>query len=134
MKIRIDDYCIRCGLCVDIYPDLFKRNYEIHTIDVLYDEIPKELERRAAQAARDCAVTAMKLRDLGVESKDASTRSETFLIDTELCEGCAVCAASCPKQCISVLGDDTIFFSSEGCIECSKCVGVCPAQAVKKAE
>lgn len=134
MKIRIDDCCIRCGICEDLYPDLFKRNYETHSIDVLYDEIPKELEKRAIGAAKDCAVTAIRLRDFGVDAKDEATRSKAFWVDTELCEGCAVCAASCPKQCISVLADDTIFFSSEGCIECSKCVEVCPAHAVKKAE
>ena len=62
MKIELADYCIRCGLCIDLYPDLFKRNYEEHCIDVLYDEIPAELEERAKQAAADCAVAAMRLK------------------------------------------------------------------------
>ena len=61
MKIELADYCIRCGLCEDLYPELFKRNYETHSMDVLYDEVPAELEERAAQAAMDCAVAAIKL-------------------------------------------------------------------------
>lgn len=61
MKIQLADYCIRCGLCEDLYPDLFKRNYETHSMDVLYDEIPAELEERAKQAAADCAVAAIKI-------------------------------------------------------------------------
>lgn len=39
MKIEIADYCIRCGICEDLYPDLFKRNYKDHCIDILMDEI-----------------------------------------------------------------------------------------------
>lgn len=59
MKVRLADYCIRCGICEDLYPDLFKRNYETHSIDVLYDEIPVELEERMSQAQADCAVAAI---------------------------------------------------------------------------
>lgn len=62
MKLEINDkYCIRCGLCEDLYPDLFKRNYEEHCIDVLYEEIPEELEERARLAAADCAVAMIKV-------------------------------------------------------------------------
>ena len=63
MKLEINNtYCIRCGLCEDLYPDLFKRNFEKHCIDILYDEIPAELEERAKQAAADCAVAMIKVK------------------------------------------------------------------------
>ena len=55
------DYCIRCGLCEDLYPDIFKRNYEDHCIDILFDEIPEELEERARAAQADCAVGAINI-------------------------------------------------------------------------
>ena len=62
MKLEINNkYCIRCGLCEDLYPDIFKRNYENHCIDILYDEIPAELEERAEQAAKDCAIAMIKV-------------------------------------------------------------------------
>ena len=61
MKIQINDYCIRCGICEDLYPDIFKRNYDTHTIDVLFEEIPAELEKDVKQAAEDCAVAAIKI-------------------------------------------------------------------------
>lgn len=61
MKIELADYCIRCGICEDLYPDLFKRNYQEHCMDVLVDEVPEELQDRAAQAASDCAVAAIKI-------------------------------------------------------------------------
>ncbi|MBR3243576.1 MAG: ferredoxin [Parasporobacterium sp.] len=61
MKLQINDYCIRCGICEDVYPDIFKRNYDTHNIDVLFDEIPEEKQERAEQAAADCAVAAIKI-------------------------------------------------------------------------
>lgn len=61
MKIELADYCIRCGICEDLYPDIFKRNYETHSMDVLIDEIPVELEERVKQAVADCAVAAIKI-------------------------------------------------------------------------
>lgn len=61
MKIKLADYCIRCGICEDLYPDLYKRNYKEHSIDVLYDEIPADLEERAKKSAEDCAVAAIRI-------------------------------------------------------------------------
>lgn len=61
MKIQLADYCIRCGLCEDLYPDIFKRNYETHSMDVLFNEIPADLEERVKAAAADCAVAAIKI-------------------------------------------------------------------------
>ncbi len=62
MRIELADYCIRCGLCEDLYPDIYKRNYENHCMDILHDPIPPELEERAKQSAADCAVAAVRLR------------------------------------------------------------------------
>ncbi len=61
MKIELNEYCIRCGLCEDLYPDLFKRNYEKHCMDILYDEIPEDLQERAQKAAEDCAIAAIRI-------------------------------------------------------------------------
>ena len=44
MKAEIKEYCIRCGICVGLYPQLFAHNFEKDCIDVKYDEIPAELE------------------------------------------------------------------------------------------
>lgn len=61
MKLQINDYCIRCGICEDVYPDIFKRNYETHNIDVLFEEIPEDKQAREEEAAKDCAVAAIKV-------------------------------------------------------------------------
>ena len=63
MKIEIKDYCIRCGLCEDLYPELFHINFEKDAIDVLFNEIPENLMEKATQSAVDCAVTAIFLSD-----------------------------------------------------------------------
>lgn len=60
MRIKIADYCIRCGICEDLYPDIFKRNYEDHCMDILVEEIPAEMEERVKQAMADCAVAAIQ--------------------------------------------------------------------------
>jgi ferredoxin len=62
MKIEIKDYCIRCGLCEDLYPQLFRLNTEDDKIDLLYEEdIPTDLEEAAKAARRDCAIACIFL-------------------------------------------------------------------------
>lgn len=59
MKIMIKEYCIRCGLCQDLYPELFKYNSEADAIDIKCDEVHEEFIEKARNAAADCAVTAI---------------------------------------------------------------------------
>lgn len=63
MKIQIADYCIRCGICEDLYPDIYKRNYEEHCMDVLVDEVPEELMERVKKSMEDCAVAAIRFKE-----------------------------------------------------------------------
>lgn len=62
MKAEIKEYCVRCGICVGLYPQLFAHNFEKDCIDVKYDEIPAALDETAKNAVRDCAVTAIYLK------------------------------------------------------------------------
>ena len=62
MKIEIKDYCVRCGLCEDLCPEIFKLNVQDDVIELKYDEIPKELEEKALQMIADCAVGAIFLK------------------------------------------------------------------------
>lgn len=59
MKLYIKDYCVRCGLCEDLYPELFRLNVELDKIDLMHEEIPPELEETAKNAMRDCAIAAI---------------------------------------------------------------------------
>lgn len=62
MKLEIKEFCIRCGLCEDLYPELFKLNTTEDRIDVLFDEIPEAYHDKARGAAADCAVTCIFVR------------------------------------------------------------------------
>lgn len=63
MKIEIKDYCIRCGICVGLYPELFAHNFDDDCIDVLTEPDTDDLKEKARSAAKDCAVTAIFLHE-----------------------------------------------------------------------
>ncbi len=52
MKVRIEDTCTACGLCVDTCPDVFEMGSDIAQVTV--DEVPSEFEEAAQQAADEC--------------------------------------------------------------------------------
>lgn len=57
MKVRIDDSCTACGLCVDTCPDVFDMADEM--AEVIADPVPAEFEVLAQQAADECPVEAI---------------------------------------------------------------------------
>lgn len=57
MKVRIEDSCTACGLCVDTCPDVFDMDNDIAT--VLVDVVPAEFEDSVQIAADDCPVEAI---------------------------------------------------------------------------
>lgn len=59
MKLNIKDYCIRCGLCEDLYPELFYLDTKLDKVCIKYEEIPDHMKDQAKNAIRDCAVTAI---------------------------------------------------------------------------
>ena len=52
MKVRIEDTCTACGLCVDTCPDVFEMGDDI--AQVIVDEVPEGLEDDVQQAAEEC--------------------------------------------------------------------------------
>jgi len=62
LKITIQNYCIRCGLCEDLYPELFRLNTQRDAVDVLCPKVSDELKDKARNAAKDCAVGAIFIR------------------------------------------------------------------------
>ena len=55
-----------------------------------------------------------------------------FVVEQEHCEGCGVCAASCPSKCISERQDETKLVDNEVCIACGVCMDLCPVRAIHK--
>ena len=57
MKVRIEDTCTACGLCVDTCPEVFDMGDELAI--VIADPVPAECELTAQEAANDCPVDAI---------------------------------------------------------------------------
>ena len=57
MKVRIEDTCTSCGLCVDTCPDVFEIGDDM--AQVIVGEVPAEHEETAQQAADECPVEAI---------------------------------------------------------------------------
>lgn len=57
MKVRVDENCTSCGLCVDTCPEVFTMGDS--QAEVLVDIVPAELEETVQQAADECPVEAI---------------------------------------------------------------------------
>jgi len=57
MKVRIEDNCTACGLCVDTCPDVFAMGPQLAEVTV--QTVPPELEDTVEQAADECPVEAI---------------------------------------------------------------------------
>lgn len=57
MRVRIEDTCTACGLCVDNCPEVFDMGDEM--AQVIVDDVPEEHEDAVQQAADECPVEAI---------------------------------------------------------------------------
>jgi ferredoxin len=62
VKIIIEDHCIRCGICITFYPELYEMDFNEDRIRIKMEEIPDLLTDKAKQSIKDCAVTAIRLK------------------------------------------------------------------------
>ena len=56
MKVKIEDTCTACGLCVETCPEVFKMGPDI--AQVIDEDMPPEFEDAVQQAADECPVEA----------------------------------------------------------------------------
>jgi len=57
MKVRVEDTCTACGLCVDTCAEVFEMGDE--AAQVIVDEVPAEHNDVVQQAADECPVEAI---------------------------------------------------------------------------
>ena len=57
MKVKIEDTCTACGLCVDTCPEVFELGEDM--AQVIVDEVPEEYEDAVQEAAEECPVEAI---------------------------------------------------------------------------
>ena len=61
MKATIDrDGCISCGLCAEVCPEVF-RMAEDGLAEAYVEEVPEELQDKAAEARDGCPVSVISL-------------------------------------------------------------------------
>ena len=61
MKLKIADFCIRCGICITLYPELYEMDFGEDVVRIKTQEVPAALTEKAKQSIKDCAVTAILL-------------------------------------------------------------------------
>ncbi len=61
MKLEIEDFCIRCGICITLYPELYEMDFNEDVVRIKLAEVPETLIEKAHQSLKDCAVTAIHL-------------------------------------------------------------------------
>ena len=57
MKVRIEDTCTACGLCVETCPEVFAMGDDM--AEVLVDQVPAEHKETTQQAADECPAEAI---------------------------------------------------------------------------
>ena len=57
--VKIADYCIRCGLCIDLHPELFSFDYENDRIQLSQKAQENERLEEIKEMAADCPVAAI---------------------------------------------------------------------------
>ena len=60
--VTIAEHCIRCGLCIDLHPELFDYDYEKDRICLLSEAQTAERREEVKQMAEDCAVAAIRVK------------------------------------------------------------------------
>ncbi len=58
MKVRVEDSCTGCRLCVESCPDVFQMG-ENDIAEVISPQVPPEFEEIVQQAAEECPVEAI---------------------------------------------------------------------------
>ncbi len=59
MKVKIEDYCICCGVCVETCPEVFEMDEESSVMQVKFEDIPSKLEKKVLKAVENCGVGAI---------------------------------------------------------------------------
>ena len=57
MKVKVEDTCTACGLCIETCPSVFQMGPDI--AETIAETVPAEYEEDVQQAADECPVEAI---------------------------------------------------------------------------
>jgi len=57
-------------------------------------------------------------------------KNEKLIIEINLCKGCGICAAFCPKNVLEIRDDKVNIKDLDSCIQCGLCELRCPDYAI----
>jgi NADH-quinone oxidoreductase subunit F len=60
------------------------------------------------------------------------SKLKNYVIDENLCKGCAICKKACPVEAISGKVKEPFVIDCTKCIKCEACIPVCPFKAIKE--
>ncbi|CCQ92667.1 4Fe-4S ferredoxin iron-sulfur binding domain protein [[Clostridium] ultunense Esp] len=55
---------------------------------------------------------------------------ERLNVEKELCKGCGICVAFCPKNVLEIKDDKVVIKDLDSCIQCGQCELRCPDYAI----
>ena len=59
--VKVNEYCIGCGACTAVCPDVFDLNDEGKAENIMGEDIPEDLMDACKEAAESCPVEAIEL-------------------------------------------------------------------------
>ena len=55
---------------------------------------------------------------------------KTLYVEEELCKGCGICVAFCPKNVLVLENEKVVIENRDACIQCGQCELRCPDYAI----
>ncbi|MCF6462059.1 4Fe-4S binding protein [Clostridium sp. Cult1] len=55
---------------------------------------------------------------------------EKLNVEKELCKGCGICVAFCPKDVLAIKDEKVVIKDLDSCIQCGQCELRCPDYAI----
>jgi len=78
-----------------------------------------------------------ELKYKGYKVENVAGGKADFYVYTDLCKGCGLCIAKCPKQCLKWSSETGLFQTPAvepdpaACIGCNACALICPDSAIR---
>lgn len=95
-------------------------------IDVISNEI---IQRKKVYRVNEGKMPALKTTLINKGFNKFARTTKPFYVDKEKCNGCGLCAKSCPTQNITLEKGKPVW--NEKCYQCLRCINYCPQIAIQ---